>query len=146
MKIAIVGPRQGADLEAVRLYVESLPRDTTVVSGGATGVDITAETHWLAQGGRVWSYRIRKRGDEKYVIEKWDMGGERPAVHDLQLEPSWADPTSALLYRSMLVAEAADEIRAFGNGNKMRGTEFTIFVGREGEQKPTFVWEDGEWR
>ena len=43
MKIAIVGSRDYVDLERVTAYVNSLPDDTELVSGGARGVDRTAE-------------------------------------------------------------------------------------------------------
>jgi len=118
--------------------------DALVLSGGAEGVDQAAETEWLSLGGQVWSYRIRKHGDEDFRIQKWELGPE-PKTYELLGEPTWLNPTSALLYRSMLVAEAADRIVAFHGNDLMRGTEFTVWVGREGEQKPTFVWRDGAW-
>ena len=43
MKIAIVGSRDYQHLDRVRIYVESLSPDTIIVSGGARGVDKTAE-------------------------------------------------------------------------------------------------------
>lgn len=43
MKLAIVGSRDYEHLNLVRYYVESLPPGTTIVSGGARGVDRTAE-------------------------------------------------------------------------------------------------------
>lgn len=39
LKIAIVGSRDYPDLEAVAHYVGLLPKDFTVISGGADGVD-----------------------------------------------------------------------------------------------------------
>lgn len=43
MKIAIVGSRDYKDLHKVVQYIESLPSDTEIVSGGARGVDTVAE-------------------------------------------------------------------------------------------------------
>jgi len=43
MKIAVIGSRDYEHLDRVRYYVESLSPDTTIVSGGARGVDKTAE-------------------------------------------------------------------------------------------------------
>lgn len=43
MKVAIVGSRTYPDRKQVIEYVDSLPRDTIVVSGGAPGVDTWAE-------------------------------------------------------------------------------------------------------
>lgn len=42
VRVAIVGSRNYHNLRAVAEYVETLPSDTTVVSGGAVGVDTTA--------------------------------------------------------------------------------------------------------
>lgn len=44
MKLAIVGSRTYPDLDAVYNYVASLPDDTIIISGGARGVDRTAES------------------------------------------------------------------------------------------------------
>jgi len=43
MKVAIVGTRTYPDLEQVRKYVRDLSPDDIIVSGGAKGVDETAE-------------------------------------------------------------------------------------------------------
>lgn len=42
MKIAIIGSRKWADEQAVIAYVDSLPADSLVISGGAKGVDTIA--------------------------------------------------------------------------------------------------------
>ncbi len=44
MRVAIVGSREGVDLERVRRFVRTLPKDVVVVSGGARGVDAAAES------------------------------------------------------------------------------------------------------
>jgi predicted Rossmann fold nucleotide-binding protein DprA/Smf involved in DNA uptake len=43
MKVAIVGSREYPNLSKVRAYIQSLPIDTVIVSGGARGVDKCAE-------------------------------------------------------------------------------------------------------
>lgn len=43
MKIAIVGSREGCDQQVVKTIVGWLPPGTTVISGGADGVDTWAE-------------------------------------------------------------------------------------------------------
>jgi len=43
MKVAIVGSRHYPNLERVRKYVRKLSPNDTIVSGGAKGVDQTAE-------------------------------------------------------------------------------------------------------
>lgn len=148
MKIAVVGPRKGADLEAVESFVTNLYEqspEAILISGGAEGVDSKAETTWLALGGIVWSFRIRKTGSDKYETEKWELGTSQPKAYLLLNEPTWATPASALYYRSMIVAAEADRIVAFHGPMRMSGTEFTTWVAREGERKPTHVYTDGHW-
>ena len=53
MRVAIVGSRGYSDLNAVIEYVNSLPDGTVVVSGGAKGVDLTAENAARARGLQV---------------------------------------------------------------------------------------------
>lgn len=43
MRLAVVGSRDYPTLGNVRAYVESLPQETVIVSGGARGVDAVAE-------------------------------------------------------------------------------------------------------
>ena len=50
MKVAIVGTRTYPDLDQVREYVRKLSPDDIVVSGGAKGVDETAEDEARKQG------------------------------------------------------------------------------------------------
>lgn len=42
LRIAIVGSREWKDYDVIRKFVDSLPADCTVVSGGARGVDSMA--------------------------------------------------------------------------------------------------------
>lgn len=42
-KIAIIGSRRFKNLDIVEKFVQSLPKDTIVISGGAYGVDLMAE-------------------------------------------------------------------------------------------------------
>lgn len=50
MRIAIVGSRKYPDLSVVRDFVNTLPEDTVVISGGAKGVDTVAERAALKRG------------------------------------------------------------------------------------------------
>ena len=126
--VAIVGSRRGADLEAVKEFVHALHAkqpDTLLVSGGADGVDKTAEQEWLALGGHVWSFRVREQGPEKFVIEMWDLGNE-PKCFILTNEPTWANRTSALFYRDALIAEHSDRVVAFYRRGRSGGTQTTV--------------------
>lgn len=49
-RVAIVGSRDYSDLDAVYRYVGTLPANTTVISGGAVGVDATAAGSARAHG------------------------------------------------------------------------------------------------
>ncbi len=148
-KIAVVGPRKGADKEAVESFVRSLytqQPDATLVSGGAEGVDTWAEQLWISLGGRAWSYRVRKVTYDHFVTDKWEIGGGQARIYELIAEPSWADYVSALLYRSMLVAEIADKICAFSGIDKMRGTEFTVTIAtNDAHNAPVYLWQDNAW-
>jgi len=109
-------------------------------------VDNWAETSWLRYGGLVWSYRIQGEGNPpQFNIVKWELGGPSPRKFPLLGEPIWADAKSALYYRSMIVAEVADRVCAFEGIDRMRGTEFTVWVAKEGEQKATYVWNGETW-
>jgi hypothetical protein len=50
MRVAIVGSRGYLDLDSVTRFVDSLPVDTTVITGGAKGVDLTAEVAARSRG------------------------------------------------------------------------------------------------
>lgn len=131
-RVAIVGPRQGADLDQVIMFCHNLHRrhpDTIVVSGGAEGVDRTAEQTWLSLGGIVWSYRPRKVREGEIVIDKWELGGTNARFFQLVEFPAFADYPSANWFRSWLIAsEIADRVVAFYGHGHQRGTEFTVYV------------------
>jgi hypothetical protein len=55
ISVAVIGSREYPRLDLVEKFVASLPRGTRVVSGGAPGVDATAEAMWRALGGDVLS-------------------------------------------------------------------------------------------
>ena len=57
MRIAIVGSRNYTDADGVVEYVNSLPDDTIVITGGADGVDSIAEGAARKRGLEVIIYR-----------------------------------------------------------------------------------------
>jgi len=101
-RVAIVGSRGYSNLEAVRAYVRSLPKDTVVVSGGAAGVDITAEITAKDCGLAVVVWPA-----------DWARYGRR-----------------AGLLRNIQVVENCDRVVAFWDG-KSRGTAHSIDLARK---------------
>lgn len=128
MKLAVVGSRQGADLEhVVRFLRELSPRahDTIIVSGGADGVDTTAEQTWLGLGGKVLSFRPKKLGDEDYGIEVWELGGPSPRAYMLDSWPTGRTYKDACILRDILIAETCDRLVSFYRWGRSRGASFT---------------------
>jgi len=96
-RVAIIGSRNCPNREAVYAYIDALPDDTVVVSGGAPGVDDAAEHAARNRGLAVWIERA-----------DWDRYGRA------------AGPM-----RNALIVAAADRLVAFWDG-KSRGTADTI--------------------
>jgi len=101
-RIAIVGSRDYPDLEAVKHFVEALPPNVTVVSGGARGVDRTAEDTARARGMKVVVF-----------LADWANEGR-----------------SAGYKRNVKVVNAADMVVAFWDG-KSPGTRHAIELARK---------------
>lgn len=142
-KVAVVGSREGADLEAVSEWLVSFLKakhpDTILVSGGAPGVDKHAESTWLSLGGRVISLRPREEGPEDFSIERWELGGGEPArVYKLEGHPTMYDYRSAALYRDTLIAEEADRVVSFERPGGSRGASFTRAWADEALELPTY--------
>lgn len=143
-RVAVVGSRDGADLQKVYDFLLELREkhpDTILVSGGARGVDHWAEQNWIKLGGRVESYRICQVNEKPktYGVELWEFGGDEPRITFLFDEPDWANPKSALFYRSMLIAAACDRLVAFYGPLPTRGTGFTLEIAQN-EERPTYVF------
>jgi len=102
MKVAIVGTRTYPDLEQVREYVRKLSPDDIIVSGGAKGVDETAEDEARNCGMEVIS-----------VPAEWNKYGKR-----------------AGLMRNDIILAMADLVVAFWDGVS-RGTKYTIDRAKE---------------
>ena len=106
MRIAIVGSRNYPALDDVRRYVNSLPADTVIVSGGARGVDITAEeaarkrglatfiypADWTKYGKQAGFRRNRQIVEDcDQVVAFWD-GKSHGTAHSLRLAVAMGKP------------------------------------------------------
>ena len=118
MHIAIVGSRNYPYLEDVTRLVGMIAEDDkkepgfVVVSGGAIGVDTTAETEAIRLGLPVISFRVYSLSTEEHGIEEWHMGAQ-PYVRKMLDHPTWANYESALMYRNTLIIQRADRVVAF---------------------------------
>ena len=94
-RVAIVGSRDGVSEAMVRAYVETLPMGSTVISGGAKGVDTFAIKAARARG-----------------------------LYVRVFEPDyWKHDMAAPLVRNKLIAESCDRMVVFWNG-KSRGSMY----------------------
>lgn len=131
-RIGIVGSREGVDLEAVKLFIVTLHAaqpESVVVSGGARGVDKTAEDAWLELGGSVISFRPYKVTQDSWGVQEWRLGPNPEMVtHDV---PTFADPASVLFFRSTMIVEISDRLVSFTNPRFSPGTRFTKYMAHE---------------
>lgn len=96
-RVAIVGSRDFSALGLVKDFINKLPKNTIVVSGGARGVDITAES------------MARKIGLEVQIYPaQWSTLGRKAGYA-----------------RNETIVANSDEVVAFYDG-KSRGTRHTI--------------------
>jgi len=111
--VAIVGSRNYKALHKVDEYVDSLPEDTIVVSGGARGVDSRAEKRARERGLRVVTY-----------LPEWDRYGKR-----------------AGFVRNADIVDRAHKVVAFWDGES-KGTYHTIKLAWQAG-KPVEIHPDG---
>lgn len=100
-RVAIIGSRDFADLDAVRAFVRGLPVDTVVVSGGARGVDRVAAAEAQRCGLTIVVYRA-----------DWIRYGRRAGY-----------------LRNVSIVEHAERVVAFWDGAS-KGTRHTIEIAR----------------
>ena len=146
--VAVVGSRSYSDLDQVVEFLRALWKkypETTIISGGARGVDQTAEKTWLRLGGKLVSLRPRKKDEQSYVIDRWELGGDGAGVSTPDYYLEWANFASAALFRDMLFAEEAHRCVAFWNGMS-RGTAFTLECFDVSEKPSHARLSNGWWR
>lgn len=117
--VAIVGSRSWQDKNAVYRYVDSLPEETVVISGGAPGVDTLAAI--------ATKQRIRLGADLRFDVipAMWDVYGK-----------------SAGMKRNGAIVALADRIVAFWDGQS-RGTADTIAKARRAGKPVEIHYADG---
>lgn len=99
MRLMICGSRDFKPLSLVKDYIDALPSDTVIVTGGARGVDAAAEAYARARGLRValymaqWGTKGRGAGfirnaemvaDCDQGVAFWD-GSSRGTAHSIGL-------------------------------------------------------------
>jgi hypothetical protein len=117
---AIVGSRDWEDLDKVRSYVDTLPNDTLVVSGGARGVDCVAEVRAEYRGLRTYSYRPKQTERGMYIIEMYESGR-----FDHTHGRVFSKFAPAAFFRNGLIVDRADWLVAFQR-DESRGTQDSI--------------------
>lgn len=117
MTIAIIGSRTYPRMDLVTAYVNALPSNSIIISGGARGVNRTAE---LAAKARGLETRI--------LPADWAYIGK-----------------AARVIRNTLIVAAADAIVAFWDG-RSRGTADTIGKARAAGKPVTIIDANGTER
>lgn len=114
-RVSVVGSREYPRLDLVRAYVETLPVDTLVISGGAKGVDREA-------------MRTARKRDmpNREIKADWQALGK-----------------GAGLARNLTMIAIADEIIAFWDGAS-RGTDHTVRNARKAGKPVTVYGPNGE--
>lgn len=116
--IAVIGSRRYPFLSDVAALVERIAQDdpsNVVVSGGAEGVDKTAETVAYACGIRAISFRVVELAMESFGVQEWHIGPEG-YVRIMVEQPTWLNFNSALQFRNSIIVERADRVVAFWDG------------------------------
>ena len=97
MKYAIVGSREYANETLVRKFIRLLPKDSIIISGGATGPD-----SWAVD-------EAKKQGLKTIVfLAEWDKFGKRAGY-----------------LRNITIVNECDKLIAFWDG-KSKGTKHSI--------------------
>jgi predicted Rossmann fold nucleotide-binding protein DprA/Smf involved in DNA uptake len=127
MYVGIVGSRDYAGMQLVREYVNALQRldpGTVVVSGGARGVDRSAETAALQAGLNVLSFRPEKQEDGRWAVVRYLIApglGQTVTTYP-ERYPRFAP---AAFVRNGYIIEASTEVVAFWDG-KSPGTRDSV--------------------
>lgn len=133
MKVAIVGSRNYPNLQEVERFIHSLARkypEAMIISGGAPGVDITAEEVAYQLLMPVRSYRPKK-SQRHYIILIKETGRFTISVRDDEAgrQMTFQSFKMAAYYRNGLIVSDADQVVAFQHQDS-RGTGDAITKAR----------------
>jgi predicted Rossmann-fold nucleotide-binding protein len=103
MKYGIVGSRQRKDVSAVECFIQSLPKNSIIVTGGARGVDTFAEN-------------AAKRNGFECLVFKPELTGAK----------NYYDACERYYDRNKKIVDNSDIIVAFVSKDRKGGTENTI--------------------
>jgi hypothetical protein len=84
-RIAIVGSRNYPDLDAVKRYVYSLPKDVTIISGGARGVDSMAVDTAKERGMKTVVVPVNQRGLPEDGLERTRLFAQRAMFRNSEI-------------------------------------------------------------
>lgn len=147
MKVAFVGSRHFVRLDLVEARVDGLPRGATVVSGGASGVDRTAEIAARKRGLRVVSFRparvlLWQAPSPILVVKRHVLCPIESEEVVLGVERGGFQSYGQAAYaRNRLIVQEADLVLAFWDG-KSKGTKHSIDLAHELDKPVTVI----EWR
>lgn len=122
MKIAIIGSRDYPALHLIGAYMQTLPQDAEIITGGARGVDQEAETQAKKRGLKITVYL--------------------PQIADLSGAPR-TEYTKRYYARNQQIVDAADMIVAFTHRDT-GGTWDAIRRARKKGIETLIIDEDGE--
>lgn len=118
--VAIIGSREYPNLYAVVEYVQSLEDGTIIISGGARGVDRTAENTARDRGLRCISLRPVQHGTEYQVSMFASPGVPRElkqAIASQVQGVKFENFRKAALCRNGIIVANAHRVVAFHHGN-----------------------------
>ena len=120
MKIAICGSRTRTDRQTITKTIDSLPRESIIISGGCRGVD-------------TWAIEAAKRNGMKTIEFLPDLAG-CSKKHEY---------AKAYYARNKQIAELCDILFAFVSPKRKGGTENTIAYAKKAGKK-IFISEPGD--
>lgn len=125
-KIAFIGSRSWTDPDSIGLQINECFIEHgafMLVSGGVAGACKIAEETAREFGIPIISFRPVQIDPFRYGVDECRF--YRGKVEVVRWEITWADYGSAAAYRSLLIAERADEGYAYWDGYS-RGTDWEI--------------------